>query len=168
MVVLILLLLQAALLLVSPEVTALQFGKAGWWWKLIAHQLDHGNFKHFLGNWLFFFPAYAYLESRIGGLRFILAYLFMGVVAALGQGAFMWWSGAMIGSSGAGCGAVTAAAFLLPKKIRLGALILLALLLLGQIEMLPFAAIYRVGVMAHLSGAFAGLMVVNLLPHQVR
>ncbi|QSP95342.1 rhomboid family intramembrane serine protease [Marinobacter salinisoli] len=69
---------------------------------LITHQFLHGGWGHLLGNLLFLFLLGFTVEKALGAGRYLLAYLFCGVLAGLAFAAFDWNSAVpLVGASGA-------------------------------------------------------------------
>ena len=88
---------------------------------LIVSMFMHGGFAHIAGNMLFLFVFGDNVEDRIGRVRFLLFYLFCGVVASLAHVFVSKWTGQdltvpSLGASGAISGVLGAYLLLFPKK----------------------------------------------------
>ncbi|MCX7031737.1 MAG: rhomboid family intramembrane serine protease [Spirochaetes bacterium] len=98
---------------------------------LLVSMFMHGSFAHIAGNMLYLFIFGDNVEDRIGRVRFLLFYLFCGVVASLAQVFVTKWTGQdpsvpSLGASGAISGVLGAYLLLFPRKrVRVIALSLL-------------------------------------------
>lgn len=163
MTVFILMAISVALLFVPVEFTALltaEFGTLKFLINIVTHQLAHGGFGHFIGNYMFMVPYAVFLESRLGRNRFLALYFLTGLFAALTQIAGAG-SGGLIGSSGAAYGIFAAACtvFNKTKWHRLVAFSILGFALVNQflLATAPMAGLYGVAFWAHFGGGVSGL-----------
>jgi membrane associated rhomboid family serine protease len=88
---------------------------------LLVSMFMHGSFAHIAGNMLYLFIFGDNVEDRIGRLRFLLFYLFCGVVASLAQVFVTSWTGQdlsipSLGASGAISGVLAAYLMLFPRR----------------------------------------------------
>jgi membrane associated rhomboid family serine protease len=88
---------------------------------LIVSMFMHGGFAHLAGNMLYLFVFGDNVEDRIGRVRFLLFYLFCGVVASLAHVLASKWTGQdlavpSLGASGAISGVLGAYLLLFPKR----------------------------------------------------
>jgi membrane associated rhomboid family serine protease len=88
---------------------------------LIVSMFMHGGFAHLAGNMLYLFVFGDNVEDRIGRVRFLLFYLFCGVVASLAHVMTSKWTGQdlavpSLGASGAISGVLGAYLLLFPKR----------------------------------------------------
>jgi membrane associated rhomboid family serine protease len=88
---------------------------------LIVSMFMHGGFAHLAGNMLYLLIFGDNVEDRIGRVRFLLFYLFCGVVASLAQVFVTKWTGQdpsvpSLGASGAISGVLGAYLLLFPKR----------------------------------------------------
>ncbi|MBB6239760.1 membrane associated rhomboid family serine protease [Pedobacter sp. AK013] len=76
------------------------FVKNGEWWRLITNTFLHGGIMHILTNMIGLIFLGFILEMRLGKIRFLLSYLFTGIMASL---ASIWWNPSIVsvGASGA-------------------------------------------------------------------
>jgi rhomboid protease GluP len=76
------------------------FVKNGEWWRLSTNTFLHGGIMHILTNMIGLIFLGFILEMRLGKIRFLLSYLFIGVVASLVS---IWWNPSIVsvGASGA-------------------------------------------------------------------
>jgi rhomboid protease GluP len=74
--------------------------KNGEWWRLSTNTFLHGGIMHILTNMIGLIFLGVILEMRLGKIRFLLSYLFIGVVASLVS---IWWNQSIVsvGASGA-------------------------------------------------------------------
>jgi membrane associated rhomboid family serine protease len=88
---------------------------------LIVSMFMHGGFAHIAGNMLYLLIFGDNVEDRIGRVRFLLFYLFCGVVASLAQVFVSKWTGQdlavpSLGASGAISGVLGAYLLLFPRR----------------------------------------------------
>ena len=88
---------------------------------LLVSMFMHGGIAHIAGNMLYLFIFGDNVEDRIGRVRFLLFYLFCGVVASLAQVFVSHWTGRdlavpSLGASGAIAGVLGAYLLLFPKR----------------------------------------------------
>jgi membrane associated rhomboid family serine protease len=88
---------------------------------LIVSMFMHGSFAHIAGNMLYLLIFGDNVEDRIGRVRFLLFYLFCGVVASLAQIFVSKWTGQdlavpSLGASGAISGVLGAYLLLFPRR----------------------------------------------------
>jgi len=170
MVVAFLFLISLGLLFVDPNLTAFSwstFPSFKWLYTLFLHQLDHGNFNHFIGNYLFMFPYAIYLESKIGRLKFLLFYFTVGCMAAGTQvlASFTGTESHMIGSSGAAFGVALAACMCFNDKLwkRCVSLGMIGVMLALQFQASKWQLFSNVAYFAHIGGGIAGIVLIYFM-----
>lgn len=89
-------------------------------YSLVTYQFLHGGWDHLIGNMVFLFLLGFTVERALGPGRYLLAYLFCGVVAGLTHAAFHWGEAVtLVGASGSVSGLMGMyVAFFGLKKIR--------------------------------------------------
>ncbi len=148
---------------------------------LLSAQFMHGGWLHIIGNMLYLWIFGNNIEDRFGHLRFVIIYLFWGVIAALTQ-VFVDPEGKTpaLGASGAIAGVLGAYLVIFPRAqvdalfplgIFLTSIRLPAMLIIGQwIVIQFFSGFLSLGVaashesggvayFAHIGGAIAGIIV---------
>ena len=154
-------------------------GMAWEWCTVFTSMFSHGDIFHLLGNMLFLYLFGDNLEHAMGKIRYLVLYLFCGLLAALAQGLSNPASPVpMVGASGAISGVMAGYLLLYPRAnvrffywliVFIGTIYLPAYLLLGfwlftQVLALPESMDEAGGVAiaAHLGGFGAGLLLTPL------
>ncbi len=88
--------------------------------RLLSYTFFHADDLHLRSNLLFFILFASAVESGLGRIRFLLAYLVWGAAAAIVQGLFEPFTDGLIGASGAISGAAGAFFVLYPFKKPFG------------------------------------------------
>jgi len=142
--------------------------REGRWWTLVTHLFLHGNLLHLFVNVLALWFIGPEVERMLGWVRFLIVYLVSGVAGGLLQTAFSSPQAELVGSSGAVCGVLLAFTTTYPQ-LRLRALLFfivpvnmkaqtLGWGLIGiSLLMAVFNIFPRIGHLAHLGGALAGV-----------
>jgi membrane associated rhomboid family serine protease len=147
----------------------------GDWVRYFTHQFLHGGLMHLVGNMAVLLLAGPFAEAALGRLRFLLGYLFAGVVAGAAHLAIS--SASLVGASGAISGAMAMVAVLYgTRRVRvfywvfvyfdtakIPALALLPVWVVNEIVQWAAAGQSRVAYSAHLGGFAAGAVVAWLL-----
>lgn len=129
----------------------------------------HAGIHHLVGNTLFVLPWAWYLEPKIGGDRFLGAWIITGVA-----GSIAWlltpallFGGASLGSSGADMGIMACAVMLMEGHliIRLAALGLFLLIGLDEYQGTVITALVPDGVghAAHIGGIYCGILIAQFI-----
>lgn len=131
---------------------------------VFTHMVAHGGWMHLIGNYSFGLPAMMYVEGKLGKTKFLDLFFFCGLVGAL-LNALVMGNEPMIGSSGAISGIFAAACCLFghTKVEHLTALGVLGAFFLGQVLAWPTSSFTGIAVLAHVGGAFAGMVLVHRL-----
>ena len=147
-------------------------------YSLITYQFLHGGWGHLLGNMVILFLLGFTVERALGAGRYLLAYLFTGVVAGLTYAAFHWGEPvSLVGASGSIAGLMGMyVVFFGLKKIRffyyLGfyfnyfrapALVLLPVWLLKELYFYWADTGDGIAYMAHAGGLMAGAGLILLM-----
>jgi membrane associated rhomboid family serine protease len=140
----------------------------GNWFGLITHQFLHGDAMHWFANMLVLLLAGPFAEAALGRMRFLLAYLFSGVIA--GGLHLVFSSQGLVGASGAISGAMAMVAVLYGRRkvpvfywvfvyfntARIPALALLPVWLLIEAGKWALSPEAPVSYSAHVGGFLAG------------
>lgn len=146
---------------------------------LFTQMFVHSTIAHIFFNMLFLFLIGGHLESRIGKPRFLLVYLFSGIVGVLAESLAQWNSAVLIiGASGAISGAMGALIYLYPRDeipMFLGPLFLPKVpvwLSVGSWFAIQLAMAFvdtgPVAYMAHIGGFLGGALLASILAGTVR
>jgi membrane associated rhomboid family serine protease len=112
------------------------------WAAAVTSMFLHGGWLHFLGNMLYLWIFGDNVEDRMGHFRYLLFYLFCGVVAALGQTFTAPYSDVpMIGASGAIAGVMGAYFVLFPQSR-----VLTGVFIFFFIDLIEIPAIFFLGI----------------------
>ena len=147
----------------------------GSWLGLLTHQFLHGDAMHWFGNMLVLLLAGPFAEAALGRFRFLLAYLFSGVVA--GALHLLVSNQGLVGASGAISGAMAMVAvlyglrkvpvfywlFVYFNTARIPALALLPVWLLIEAAKWALSPESQVAYSAHIGGFLAGAAAAWLL-----
>jgi membrane associated rhomboid family serine protease len=146
----------------------------------------HGGWFHIIGNMLYLWIFGDNVEERMGSIRFLLFYLFCGIVATFAQIYANFTSSIpILGASGAIAGVLAAYLRLFPKAriavlvpifYFLRVVILPAWLVLGlwillqfaQVQVAPAKETGGVAYFAHIGGFLAGLLLMPLFVRRKR
>ncbi len=145
-------------------------------WTIVTHQFMHGSWAHLLGNMWFLIIFGDNIEAAIGKVRYLVFYLFCGVIAALSHMAFNLDSFIpAVGASGAISGILGAYIILYPKN-KISTIIPFGFIRIYKIEALYFLFIWfilqlvfsftdpygGVAYMAHVGGFAGGAILIKL------
>lgn len=151
----------------------------GEWWTLVTHIFLHGNVLHLMVNVLALWFIGPEVEYMLGRGKYLVLYLVSGVSGGLLQTAFAAHGSELIGASGAVCGVMLSFTtaypdaplqallfFVLPVRMKaktLGRGIIVVSFLCAVFRIFP-----RIGHLAHLGGALAGMVLTKLWLPPVR
>ncbi|KYC54308.1 MAG: intramembrane serine protease GlpG [Candidatus Methanofastidiosum methylothiophilum] len=145
-------------------------------WTIITHQFMHGGWAHLLGNMWFLIIFGDNIEATLGKTKYIIFYLFCGIIAALSHMAFNMESVVpTVGASGAISGILGAYIVLYPKN-KISTLIPFGFVRIYKVEALYYLIIWFVlqlvfsigdsnggiAYMAHLGGFLGGVVLIKL------
>lgn len=143
------------------------------WLTIFNSMFLHGGFPHILGNMWSLWIFGNNVEDALGHLRYLLLYLFWGVVAALSHILFNWSSPVpVVGASGAIAGVMGAYLLLFPHA-RIDCVLWFFIITFVEVPAIFFLVfwfvsqflVYNPGVayLAHIGGFVAGFLTVKLL-----
>lgn len=143
------------------------------WLTIFTSMFLHGGFLHILGNMWSLWIFGNNVEDALGHFRYLLLYLFWGVVAALSHVLFNWASPIpVVGASGAIAGVMGAYLLLFPHA-RIDCLLIFVFLTFVEVPAIFFLVfwfvsqflVYQPGVayLAHIGGFVAGIITIKLM-----
>jgi membrane associated rhomboid family serine protease len=142
----------------------------GQWWRLFTSIFLHGGLMHLLANMYALLFIGIFLEPQLGKTKYLLVYLFTGIVASLTS---LWWhdatvsvgaSGAIFGLYGVFLGLLLTKA--LPKAFANKAFLTSILLFVGYNLLMGLSA--GIDNAAHIGGLLSGLIVGFILSQQIK
>lgn len=143
------------------------------WLTILTSMFLHGNFWHILGNMWSLWIFGNNVEDALGHFRYLLLYLFWGVVAALSHVLFNWASPIpVVGASGAIAGVMGAYLLLFPHA-RIDCVLLFFIITIVEVPAIFFLIFwfvmqflaYQPGVayLAHIGGFVAGFLTIKAM-----
>jgi membrane associated rhomboid family serine protease len=143
------------------------------WLTILTSMFLHGGFLHILGNMWSLWIFGNNVEDALGHFRYLLLYLFWGVVAALSHIVFNWASPIpVVGASGAIAGVMGAYLLLFPHA-RIDCVLLFVIITFVEVPAIFFLIfwfvsqflVYSPGVayLAHIGGFVAGFITIKSL-----
>ena len=142
----------------------------GQWWRLFTSIFLHGGLMHLLANMYALLFIGIFLEPQLGKTKYLLVYLFTGIVASLTS---LWWhdatvsvgaSGAIFGLYGVFLGLLLTKA--LPKAFANKAFLTSILLFVGYNLLMGLSA--GIDNAAHIGGLLSGLIIGFILSQQIK
>lgn len=148
------------------------------WLTIFTSMFLHGGFLHIIGNMWSLWIFGNNVEDVLGHFRYLLLYLFWGVVAALSHVLFNWASPIpVVGASGAIAGVMGAYLLLFPRA-RLDCVLLFVIIAFVEVPAIFFLIfwfvsqflVYSPGVayLAHIGGFVAGFITIKAMGGQAR
>ena len=136
----------------------------GEWYRLITHMFLHGDITHLGHNMLILFFLGNVLERYLGKIRYIIAYFFSGILAAMGSVVYNTTDTVSIGASGAVFGVVGAMLWIfIRNKGKLKEFTKEQLLIFLFLSVFAGFGDYGVDNAAHIAGLIAGFLLGILL-----
>jgi len=143
------------------------------WLTILTSMFLHGGFWHILGNMWSLWIFGNNVEDALGHFRYLLLYLFWGVVAALSHIVFNWASPIpVVGASGAIAGVMGAYMLLFPHA-RIDCVLWFVIITFVEVPAVFFLIVwfvsqflvYNPGVayLAHIGGFVAGFLTIKLM-----
>lgn len=143
------------------------------WLTILTSMFLHGGFLHIIGNMWSLWIFGNNVEDALGHFRYLLLYLFWGVVAALAHIVFNWASPIpVVGASGAIAGVMGAYLLLFPHA-RIDCILLFVIITFVEVPAIFFLIfwfvsqflVYNPGVayLAHIGGFVAGFLVIKAM-----
>ncbi len=143
------------------------------WLTILTSMFLHGGFLHIIGNMWSLWIFGNNVEDALGHFRYLLLYLFWGVVAALAHIVFNWASPIpVVGASGAIAGVMGAYMLLFPHA-RIDCVLLFVIITFVEVPAIFFLIfwfvsqflVYNPGVayLAHIGGFVAGFLVIKAM-----
>lgn len=142
----------------------------GEWWRLITSTFLHGGLMHLLANMYALLFIGIFLEPQLGKNKFLLIYLFTGIVASLTS---LWWheatvsvgaSGAIFGLYGVFLGLLLTKS--LPKGMTNKAFLVSILIFVGYNLLIGLSA--GIDNAAHVGGLLSGLVIGLIISRQIK
>jgi membrane associated rhomboid family serine protease len=142
----------------------------GQWWRLFTSIFLHGGLMHLLANMYALLFIGIFLEPQLGKTKYLLVYLFTGIVASLTS---LWWhdatvsvgaSGAIFGLYGVFLGLLVTKA--LPKAFANKAFLTSILIFVGYNLLMGLSA--GIDNAAHIGGLLSGFIIGFILSQQIK
>ncbi|MFN4033517.1 MAG: rhomboid family intramembrane serine protease [Fimbriimonadales bacterium] len=143
------------------------------WLTILTSMFLHGGYLHIIGNMWSLWIFGNNVEDALGHFRYLLLYLFWGVMAALSHIVFNWASPIpVVGASGAIAGVMGAYLLLFPHA-RIDCVLLFVIITFVEVPAIVFLIfwfvsqflVYNPGVayLAHIGGFVAGFLVIKAM-----